>query len=353
MATRNSAEAPRGPGKSRRNLRSELFQAFTEISSVLMDAEAFFAVPLDSDGLYFLEEDMGYFLWLVRIREGVIAGKLETDRPFTAARPKHIPGRQTDFGRRFPKQLCLRGERMNELGSGFSPAKSANRLGGRNFFHRLKHRLAMMTLRAHELAYQFAAQVQCIDTAQTPRSFIPNFLQGGRRVDGGERIDRRSRFVPGTIRGNRIGYDVRGMLFTIKDETATEEGLHSVQKFDELLDLESCDNRGRGRSGRSTAMGKGPAGQQGTGASFVEQVPINLAHCAFVASGGRWGKAADHPVEDVDATIKPWATNPSAGAIDKNPGLAVIQRANHNIGPTEITETELSQDIALNVRDLN
>jgi len=143
------------------------------------------------------------------------------------------------------------------------------------------------------------------------------------------------------------------MLFTIKDETATEEGLHSVQKFDEFLDLESCDNRGRGRSGRSTAMGKGPAGQQGTGASFVEQVPINLAHCAFVASGGRWGKAADHPVEDVDATIKPWATNPSAGAIDKNPGLAVIQRANHNIGPTEITETELSQDIALNVRDLN
>src|SRR5438477_5996321 len=103
--------------------------------------------------------------------------------------------------------------------------------------------------------------------------------------------------------------------------------------LDEFLRLQSAhDRRGRGRGRRAPLLRRAP-GEQRTGPAFVEQVPIDLAHGAFVTSCPRRGKTPDDAAQHLNAAVNPRPADARADAVDEDARFPVVERAYDDIGP--------------------
>ncbi len=152
--------------------------------------------------------------------------------------------------------------------------------------------------------------------------------------------------MPRAVEVDRIRDAVRGMFRPIEDKAFAQQRRQTVQVLDRFRHLHRRDDRGGGRGGRGSALDRRPARQKRTRAALVEQCPIDLAHGAFVAGRPRGGEAAHHPVQDLNTPVKPGGAYARARRVDENPRFAVVHRADHHIGPAEVSQPHVGKHIA-------
>lgn len=90
-----------------------------------------------------------------------------------------------------------------------------------------------------------------------------------------------------------------------------------------------------------------PAGKQAARSSLGQQVPIGLAHGAFLARRFRRAEPADNSVQNIDPTVDPFSAHLGRALIDEDTRFAVIKRANDHVGPAEISHPDVAEHIAV------
>src|SRR4051812_33509243 len=86
-------------------------------------------------------------------------------------------------------------------------------------------------------------------------------------------------------------------------------------------------------------------GEQRAGAPLGQQVPVDTPHGAFIAGGRRGEEPADDAVEDFNPAVDPWPAGLSAGTVDEDACLTIVESAYYDIGPAEVPQSKLCQDV--------
>src|SRR4029079_16292681 len=76
--------------------------------------------------------------------------------------------------------------------------------------------------------------------------------------------------------------------------------------------------------------------------------PVAIGHCAFVAGAVRYEDARG-ALDLFDRTVDPGAIELVAIAVDREASFAVIESAEHDIGPSIYAHAEVVYDVAIEV----
>src|SRR5439155_17281466 len=134
----------------------------------------------------------------------------------------------------------------------------------------------------------------------------------------------------------------------LEDPPSPADGFQAVEDFDSLLTLHA-GNDGADRGGcRRFAVFHLRAREQIAGATRLQKLPIIFGHRAFIAGAvRRWDKDARHALNLLDGAVDPRAVDAPAVAIYGKTGLAVVQPANHQIGPAEYARAKIVHDVTI------
>src|SRR5258707_6199716 len=142
------------------------------------------------------------------------------------------------------------------------------------------------------------------------------------------------------------------MVESLKDEAFAGQYGQTVQQFHRFLHLQPGDNRRDGWRGGHFAFGITLKRQQIAGHALVEDGPISLAQGAFIAGRLARKKKPSHAVDAFDSAVDPRLVHLPTGAIDPQPGFAIVQAGQHYVSPGEQAESQAVHHVGGNGMDL-
>ena len=139
----------------------------------------------------------------------------------------------------------------------------------------------------------------------------------------------------------------------VEDQGRARRDGHPVEHLEGLLDLQRPHHRGDRRRGRDLAFEDLVAAEQGAAVPEVQELVVPRRHRAFVA--GRVGRDEDldDPLDLLDARVDPGRADLPALAVDPEPGLAVVEAADHDVDVGEQAEAEVVDHVAAEPADVD
>src|SRR2546430_8739052 len=140
---------------------------------------------------------------------------------------------------------------------------------------------------------------------------------------------------------------VGSMVQAFEDEAAAGKSGQAMHELHCFLHLNTGDDGGNRRSRGHFAFGDFFVREQIAGHTAVQDGPVDFTERALVTRGSAWEKDTGNNVYVFDGSINPGSIDFPGGAIEPEPGFAIVEAGKHDVGPIEQAKTAIPE----NVRD--